>query len=213
MRYGTEVFKECNHCGGCLTLRPLLEVDARTASLWSDGYVDSPMVPQQSLLVKCGHCKAEVWLPELKAAPEGKDNAMAYQSLDEDELWALIEEYGKQPSEHQLYIRLRLWQLANHKYRTEKATLVQWSERERSNMEALLLILNMDAVQERLLAAELLRQLGNFERAREPLQVEFEGSAFEVSKLLLQRIKQQKQQVFKCRLPASFDDLKTDNCA
>ncbi|ABV37067.1 hypothetical protein Ssed_2458 [Shewanella sediminis HAW-EB3] len=210
MKYGTEIYKECNHCGGSLTLRPLLEVNARTATLWSDGYVDSPMVPQQPLLVKCGHCKAEVWLPELKtSAFNSADSALKYLALDEEGLWLLLERYGQQPSEHQLYIRLNLWQLANHKYRREKTIPVEWSARERSNMKDLLMILDMNSVQERLLAAELLRQLGDFEEAEEPLQAPLEGSAFEVSKQLLHRIKHKQQQVFKCRLQPSSDELKT----
>ncbi|RTR39791.1 hypothetical protein EKG38_08345 [Shewanella canadensis] len=213
MKYGTEIYKECNHCGGSLTLRPLLEVNARCATLWSDGYVDSPMVPEQPLLVKCGHCKAEVWLPELKvSAFEYADNALEYLTLDEDGLWILLEEYRKQPSEHQLYIRLKLWQLANHKYRREKTIPVQWSSRERSNMKDLLLILDMNSVQERLLAAELLRQLGDFEGAEGPLQAPLEGNAFEVSKQLLQRIKHKQQQVFKCYQQASTNELKTSYC-
>lgn len=213
MKYGTEVYKECNHCGGSITLRPLLEANARSATLWSDGYVDSPMVPQQPLLVKCGHCELGVWLPELKPSVfESTEQSMEYLTLGEDELWALLEEYGKQPSEHQLYIRLKLWQLANHKYRREKTIPVEWNSRERSNMKDLLLILDMNAVQERLLAAELLRQLGEFDSAEEPLKQPLEGSAFEVSKLLLQRIKQKQQQVFKCRLQASTDELKTGCC-
>jgi len=213
MKYGKEIYKECNHCGGSLTLRPLLEVNARTATLWSDGYVDSPMVPQQSLLVKCGHCKAEVWLPELKASVlECEDQAMEYLSLDEDGLWSLLDEYGQQPSEHQLYIRLNLWQLANHKYRREKPIPVEWSTRERTNMKDLLSILDMNSAQERLLAAELLRQLGDFDSAEGPLLAPLEGSAFEVSKQISQRIKHKQQQVFKCQLQSSTNDLETGNC-
>lgn len=212
MKYGIETYKACSHCGGSLTFRPLLEVNARCATLWSDGYVDSPLVPEQPLLVRCGHCKAEVWLPELKASvPDSADTALEFLTLDEDGLWALLEKYGQQPSEHQLYIRLKLWQLANHKYRREKIIPVQWSSRERSNMKDLLLILDMNSVQERLLAAELLRQLGDFEGAEEPLKASLEGSAFEVSKQLLQRIKHKQQQVFKCHLQAPTKELKTGN--
>jgi len=212
MRYGTESYKECNHCGGSLTFRPLLEVNARCATLWSDGYVDSPMVPEQPLLVKCGHCKAEVWLPELKTSVlDCADTALEHLTLDEDGLWVLLGEYGKQPSEHQLYIRLKLWQLANHKYRREKTFTVEWNSRERSNMKDLISILDMNSVQERLLAAELLRQLGDFDGAEKPLQAPLEGSAFEVSKQILQRIKHKQQQVFKCNLHTSSKELKTDD--
>ncbi len=210
MKYGIETYKACSHCGGGLTFRPLLEVNARCAVLWSDGYVDSPMVPEQPLLVRCGHCKAEVWLPELKASVlEGADTALDYLSLDEEGLWTLLEDYRKQPSEHQLYIRLKLWQLANHKYRREKVIPVQWSTRELSNMKDLLLILDMNSVQERLLAAELLRQLGDFGSAEEPFKAPLEGSAFEVSKQILQRIKLKQQQVFECHLQAPTKEVKT----
>jgi len=210
MKYGIETYKACNHCGGSLTFRPLLEVNARCATLWSDGYVDSPMVPEQPLLVKCGHCKAEVWLPELKASVfDYADNALEYLALDEDELCSLLEKYGQKPSEHQLYIRLKLWQLANHKYRREKPIPVEWSTREINNMKDLLMILDMNAVQERLLAAELLRQLGDFGEAEGPLQAPLEGSAFEVSKQISQRIKHKQQQVFKYQLQSSTNDLET----
>lgn len=162
MRYGPERWLACNHCGGALRFRALLRVDARLAQLWSDGYVDSPSVPEQPLVAACGHCQGAVWLPELADASccEGED----YRALTEEELWTQVEAYGEEPSEHQLHLRLKLWQLANHRHRSGESQVI-WSDRERHNLEKALALLDLSSATEVMTAVEVSRQLGLFNQA------------------------------------------------
>ncbi|WP_417345888.1 hypothetical protein [Ferrimonas sp.] len=193
MRYGPERWLACNHCGGALRFRALPQVDARLAQLWSDGYVDSPSVPEQPLVVACGHCQAAVWLPELADAPccEGGD----YRALTEAELWTQAEAYGEEPSEHQLHVRLRLWQLANHRHRGGESQ-VTWSERERGNLERILGLLDLSSATEVMTAVEVSRQLGLFNQALGLLvQLEAELPSALVTEVE-QRIKARDSRVF-----------------
>ncbi|WP_028110582.1 hypothetical protein [Ferrimonas futtsuensis] len=186
MRYGPERWLACSHCGGALRFRALLQVDARLAQLWSDGYVDSPSVPEQPLVVACGHCQGSVWLPELADAT-GSDG-VDYRALTEEELWALTRSYGEELSEHQLHLRLKLWQLANHRHRRGESQVV-WSDRERRNLERILGLLDLSTATEVMTAVEVSRQLGMFNQAL-GLLVRVEG---ELPAALLTQVEQRIQ--------------------
>ncbi|USD39257.1 hypothetical protein [Ferrimonas sp. SCSIO 43195] len=205
MRYGPDTFLICSGCGGDLIHRPLMAVDARFATLWSDGYVDSPTVPEQPLVARCGHCQAPVWLPELAVNPNGGENGCDYRPLTPAEIQSLLDQYASQPSDHQLHLRVKLWQQSNHRYRNDDGSGVAWTEAEQANMEALLAILDMHRVQERLMAAELLRQLGQFESASALLDGQFDGMALDIVNLLRHQIEQRHQRLFRCRLTQTVD--------
>ncbi len=166
MKYGQTKYLQCNHCEKPVTIRPLEQVNARMATLWTDGYVDSPMVPEQPLVANCGHCNKPVWLPELQAltAPDVTD-AAEYKNLNLVQLQTLLQSYVHQASEHQLHLRIKIWQRHNHRYRNTKLTDVNFDIQHLDNMVKLLDILDMNVVQERLVAVELFRQLGEFGKA------------------------------------------------
>ncbi|SDK38338.1 hypothetical protein SAMN04488540_12921 [Ferrimonas sediminum] len=205
MKYGPETYLICSDCGGELIHRPLVAVDARFATLWSDGYVDSPTVPEQPLVARCGHCQMAVWLPELAVNPDGGGDACEYQPLTLAETQSLLDHHVSQPSDYQLHLRVKLWHQANHRYRNDSGPGVDWTEAERANMEALLAILDMHQVQERLMATELLRQLGQYESASALLDRQFEGMALDVVGLLRQQLDQRHQRVFRCQLDQGAD--------
>ena len=75
----------------------------------------------------------------------------------------MIEHIDQIAENYHLYLRIKFWQLSNHARRNDEQA-APLSESERANLEAILpLFGNEDP--DRLLKADALRQLGEFERA------------------------------------------------
>lgn len=202
MKYAPPVYKQCCHCQNMLTIRPLLEANARNAVLWTDGYVDSPMIAEQPLVAKCGHCAGIVWLAELLMHPEqDPDKAKDYSVLNLDEQWGLLDEPSELEYQHQLYLRVKLWHASNHRLRHNKEAKAGYAERERNNLIKLGEILNVNEEHDRILAAELMRELGRFDEAAQLLNVHFSDLVQPIADQLQHLVKSKTSRVVECTPP------------
>ncbi|WP_299805299.1 hypothetical protein [uncultured Shewanella sp.] len=202
MKFGHVTYLSCNHCNKALSHHPMISVDGRHADLWSDGYFDSPMVPEPILVASCGHCQSTVWIPELIACDNPID-AKEYSALTEPQMLAWLIENGATPSEHQLYIRQKLWQRSNHAYRLNEKC-IQWSDVEASNLTRLLEQLDMAATSEALMAVEIYRQLGNFTRAQQQLELISSALPLDLITQVIERIEAKDRRVFRLEMTTSY---------
>jgi hypothetical protein len=57
---------QCSSCAGHIHHLLLASGNTFGARRWTDGWQDAPMMPEQTSLVKCPHCRAMVWFSELE---------------------------------------------------------------------------------------------------------------------------------------------------
>lgn len=154
--------------------------------VWSDGYVDAPLKIEYPRLSRCGHGQPLYWVDAaevLQRWPPGQERPSNWPVTEvrnvEAPIYADFEEaldLGMARSRaEELDLRLRLWHGANHGHRH----MVQMPKGfnpfaqagpARDNLQQLVLLLDAEVEDERLLRIEVLRELGEFRRALGLLQ-------------------------------------------
>jgi hypothetical protein len=152
------------------------------ATFWTDGKREAPMLPETPWLAKCPHCGQFLWLDE--AVEVGKEEAFGhneswpdaqrYEELSEQDYMAALGMPSADSPEKVRYIRIRAWWAANDRLRRAwRLGTGSLSEEARRNMESLLTLLSEADEQQRLMRAELARELGLFEEAERLLAMEY----------------------------------------
>ena len=181
---GETIYRECPSCDGLLIERTLLSGNTIGARYWTDGKMDAPMFPENPALVRCAHCQTLLWLPEVTehefATPPAmfetvKDALDPTAPTEADYLEAIAS--GLAPDqEREIYCRLHAWHRFNDARRNQKnaAELGELSDVAASNMKALFALLDRIKPAERLMRAEIARELGRFPEALGLLKLKFD---------------------------------------
>jgi hypothetical protein len=178
MRFGPNLIFQCPHCGCSVKKRTLLSYTIFHARRYSDGYITGG-VPHLPDLVKCTHCKQFFFLHNQKGIPDKKreheDVASAgFPSLPQ--YFKALKAGTAQNTSEEIQIRLLIWRQFNGIIRSggqfssgEEARwtknckdLLRLLEQEMNENEADNALTNQDG---KVVAAELNRNLGNFEAA------------------------------------------------
>jgi hypothetical protein len=176
LAFGDPIYKACDHCQQAISIIPLISGNPIGGELWSDGYMEAPQLPEQQLLGRCPHCGEIVCIPELSdysnpvTLDQNQDYAFKLLALEDYAL--MLEHLEHIDDEYHLYLRIKFWQMCNHPRRNAETEL-PLSKEEIANLESLLALLGNDD-SDRLLKADILRQLGEFERARRVLSDPFQ---------------------------------------
>jgi hypothetical protein len=152
--------------------------------LWTDGKLDAPMLPDQPRLVKCRHCGSLVWIEEEKQV--GEIDPLCSENPDIDAFEGArpaktptLRDYvgflkaGISDKEKERYVRLRAWWAGNDR-RRESNEAKPFTSFESNNLRAFITLLPESDDDDRLMKAEALRELGQFEEAEKLLDAEFE---------------------------------------
>ncbi len=197
LAFGDPSYKCCDYCRQPVAIIPLVSGNPIGGTLWSDGYVDAPQLPEQELLGKCAHCGEIICLPELLdyADTAAVDNVAdhAFEPLTLDDYLMLVDQIAHIDASYHLYVRLKCWQLGNHP-RRQADSEQPLSESETENLQQLLLLLGDDEA-DRMLKAEVLRQLGDFVQAEDILVGQFHGQAGDIVSRLKEMVRQRQRQV------------------
>jgi hypothetical protein len=197
LAFGETRYKSCDHCRQPVAIAPLLSGNPIGGALWSDGYMDAPQLPEQELLGKCAHCGEILCLPEQQDAPGpgaiGHASDHAFEPLTLDDFRLLLDHIDQIDTSHHLYVRLKCWQLGNHPRRQAESGR-PLSDSETENLQQLLLLLGDDEA-DRLLKAEVFRQLGDFKRAENALVGPFHGQAGDIVSRLRELVRRRQSQV------------------
>ena len=188
---GPTFILQCPHCEEALRSYSIGSGNTRGAKFWTDGKMEAPMLPDKSPIVKCAKCSQLFWKAEAKQlaridwfSAENQDEerfANAPAPLDPTEQDLLDFSKARDLSrDEQLTIRRRAWWLANDRFRRgRESTKVEFSQAQLGNMRRLYSLLKDEEPCERILKAEIARELGNFEDCLQLLEKEFqcEGEA------------------------------------
>jgi len=152
------------------------------------------MLPETQSLVRCPHCQTLLWIAELEQIgsvskwesldvfPGAKD----HEAPSPDDLFALVDQNILDPDK-QKYVRMRAWWAGNDGRRPEPDGK-PLSNRERWNLEALAATLPGEVDDALLLKAEVLRELGRFDEARELLDWPIDDRLSHVVAIIRERI-------------------------
>lgn len=183
MMPGETIYRVCPACQQLLIERTSLSGNIIGARFWTDGKMDAPMFPQTPALVRCAHCQTLLWLPEAREhefaqAPQMFENVEGALSpippIESDYLEAI--ETGLAPDkERERYCRVHAWHCFNDARREQKnaAELSELPDVAASNMKALFALLDRVKPEQRMLRAELARELGRFPEALGLLNFDF----------------------------------------
>ncbi len=196
MKYGAPIYRQCSHCNKAIEIHPLLEGSHGGSVLWTDGYVDAMMMPEQAIVASCKSCEQVVWLTDLEPLEEpDEDTVTSYRELKAREYLDLVEKESSADKERMLMLRTWAWQKSNHA-RRRKAKASPFTDRERNNMFELDALLSDEWENELLMKIELARELGNFEQAEKYMEdVDFSPQVLHLVKQLNQMIKDRESAV------------------
>ncbi len=195
MMLGPTVIKQCSACSMLIKQNSILSGNTFGAKFWTDGKREAPMLPDQPWLVLCPHCHAPLWINELQSLGEcdlwcelnGKfRDALHYDPLSVDEYFALLEQ-GIDESLKEQYVRLRAWWAGNDLRRNQAMDIMPMSAREASNLAVFATMLDESDADERVMKAEVLRELSCFDEASELLATLVDEPLVEIIRSLIEK--------------------------
>ena len=197
--HGEAVYKQCPQCGAPIRLSPMPSPDALCGALWSDGYLEHPDLSEPPILGRCRACESIGCLAELpvladlpQVAP-GIDHS--FLPLTADDYAVLLDNLQDISLQFHAYLRIRYWQLHNHRRRGSDHP-PPLSDVERANLNELLNLLG-DADADRLITAEILRQLQEFEAAEAVLARRFDDQVNPIAQRLRELVRDRRAELVK----------------
>ncbi len=181
-----DIVISCPGCQAPAKYMTLLSGNTFDASYWTDGKMLAPMMPAPPPVVECHKCQEAFWLSKAKVL--GKIEPLAPDSSSVSDEWKDCP-YVSQPGEQAYYraiekglatnpkelkyLRLHAFWRRNDAYRddfTEQSAPEKADPKEaEENMRMLLAMMDIEDEEDRMMAAELHRELGQFTEAEELL--------------------------------------------
>jgi hypothetical protein len=175
--YPALIVRECPHCKAHVVQEDTLSGNTIGAKYYTDGKREAKMLPDHPALVKCPVCSDKlVWVDEAKEVDSGFEAAEGKPKVltpSEKELVAYLASETL-PKEKEFFIRLRVWWMANDAWRWVPNSKPAFSSEQVKNLEALSALLDESEPNQRILKAEIARELGNFEECLLLLSYQFE---------------------------------------
>lgn len=161
-----DLLRECSACRQKLVQHSIVSGNTFGARSWTDGKMVARMLPDWPRIVKCPKCEAVFWFDDAPllagrvTSQNAKDGAEPGILTEKDYLDFLARP-GLEKS-REIYARCRAWWCANDRDRDGGSTPVKFSVPQQENLQRLLPLLNENLPEERVMKAELLRELGRF---------------------------------------------------
>jgi hypothetical protein len=170
----------CPHCEARHLLPTLNSGNTFGATFWTDGHRDAPMLPQQPPLTRCHGCDHFFWVRDARKEGElspwaraeerkAAEGAQKVRWLRESEYPEALAAGLANTPERERTARTLAWWAANDARRNHTSPAPRAQEdaaRFHDNLERLLALLDTkDGPSDRLMRAEVLRELGRFEEA------------------------------------------------
>jgi hypothetical protein len=199
---GPTLVRKCSACAGLITQRSIISGNTFGARYWSDGKCEAPMLPDRPSLVRCPHCRAMVWIDEQEQVGELEPwdspgdtsgpfkDARPYSTPTLRDYLAVLKQ-GVSDPDKQHYLRLRAWWSGNDRRRVPGKTL-PLTDPEVANLVAFASLLADTDENDRIMKAEIMRELALFAEAQSLLSgtfsEELSDAAATIRALVEQRI-------------------------
>jgi hypothetical protein len=190
---GPDQIIECPNCAALARVFTLVSGNTSGATRWTDGKMIAPMLPEPPAIIKCSACGGFYWLSDARVigelptwgaepdqAPDDWKSAEHVRELSESEYLQAIAAGAAHNTEQELHLRINAWWAGNDPLRSDDQVTHQQpkaaptrSTAAITNLERLLEQLDTNNPDDRLMQAELLRELGRFEDATTLLNADF----------------------------------------
>jgi hypothetical protein len=174
MQYGPDASVKCPACGTKARYRTLLSGNTFGAIYWTDGKREAPMLDVPPPFVRCKSCSKFYWLRDVingerTETASTNSNADYIVGATEGDMYAALNAGQIEKGEDEKQLRILAWWLSNDPYRrtgqTSPITNEALAAYRVKNLQSLLQLLNTSD-NEKLMKAEILRELGLFKAAR-----------------------------------------------
>lgn len=209
--FGHTYFLSCPHCQAVLRRATLRSGNTFGSTLWSDGYLDAPMLPNPAQIARCPSCVGAFFIADAESLGQDRHDweipAFLRESLD-FEIKTLPDDFQKAPwiqdvnpeafpaliaqtKDHDRlrYLYTRIWHSHNHAQRKPGAPgEVQKPVGFIENLALLIDLLKDDYGQEQLLRAEAVREIGMHDEAillLQDIKTEFAWAADQIRAMAL----------------------------
>ena len=170
---GDDYIYKCPNCGSLLKNRSFVSGNNFGAKLFSDGKQIAPMLPDYPNLTKCKKCNSIFWLSNLEKIAKynsWKDKNAEWGNADYADFLEIKDlcralEITKDKKEETI-IRQLIWWTINDRVRNDKQIFNDESDKDlyEQNCNILLTLLSEEDFNQRIMIAELYRNLGKFEQ-------------------------------------------------
>ena len=201
---GGTLLKRCQACQGSMCEPSMQSGNTKGAQYWTDGRMFAPRLIITPSLIKCPHCNSLQWsrsLEEIESIGDSKaELASFYVEAELEDLLTFAQ--ANSNTEQQLKIRMLAWHKGNdaRRHSNEQVPLLV-SEVE--NLNAIWMLMNADQSSDRVVQAEILRELGRFEDALQIIKDSIE-SPNELAHFIYELIEQKQMQVCEINLDKDF---------
>lgn len=191
----------CPHCGGEKQVMSLLSGNTYGAELWSDNKQIAPMLPEVSLVQKCPHCGKYYFKSrqEVRYATDAYSSEQGLLTFTEmKEAFIQLSDEGFRDNLEEINLRMMLFHSFNDfYYRSGSGAEVTPDDFEIFVEQGRWLVDN--CLEEPLLKAEFLREIGDFEKANEILVSISDMDEYlrNISSAILYRIRNKDKRVFR----------------
>lgn len=181
MLTGNDIVIACPKCKFLAKYATILSGNTFGSTLWTDGKVDAPMLPEPPSVVECQHCKAVFWLKDALKVGEikfqTKRDSTDYKwkfckyvkEPDKEGYFRAIEQKLAKNKKDKKTLRILTWWRCNDPYRdfekNNKISTVELDARSIDNMKKLMTLLGKRKISDKIMYAELLRELKSFDKA------------------------------------------------
>lgn len=194
---GPDSIRECPKCKAALEQSTMMSGNSLDARYWTDGKMEAPMLPDRPWLVKCPKCSNLFWMTEAKKLGE-----QYKYDKDKDKKWPDAVEPGL-PAEtdfltmlgtpglsekKEQYLRIRAWWAANDIKRKNRNMTDDWSLIQKANLESLADLLDATDSDQRIMKAEIFRELKRFDDCINLLAQPFEKEDHHAFAVFIRRL-------------------------
>jgi len=190
---GPDKVIECPKCKELARVFTLVSGNTFDARRWTDSKMVAPMLPQPPAVTKCKHCGHYYWVSDAteigelslqradaEKMPSKWKSAERVRELSETEYLEAINTGVADTKEQELHLRIHAWWAGNDSLRSraqspgsQTRTVPTRSIEATMNLERLLELLDISKPSQRLMKAEVLRELGKFDDAMRVLDFHF----------------------------------------
>jgi len=202
MDFGNKIIYKCPECGKLTGIYGLTSVNTYGITLYSDGFAHGMMYGEDAEIGKCPKCKTIYWLKEENIIGEYTpitintkwSNAKEPEVLNEKDYIDVLNEKMYRNKEEEYYLRKCFWQVFNRK-RFETEFTKEEKKIYDSNCKQLIKFCNMDNINDKLMVAEIYRNMGNFSECIAILETISKRDCLWIKKLFFNECKKENKNV------------------
>jgi hypothetical protein len=172
------IVRECPHCKAHVVEEDTLSGNTIGAKYYTDGKREAKMLPDHPALVKCPVCGGLFWVDEAKEVDVGFEAAKGkpqVTALSAKEIQDFLAGQEALPKDKEIYLRIRIWWLANDAWRWAPNPKPAFTPEQVKNLDDLSALFDESESNQRILKAEIAREMGRFDECLRLLTYQFGG--------------------------------------